>query len=162
VEIALHCGEVGWARTAADELRGLALEVDAPLLHALSAQSDAEVLLAEGDARAALASARRAWSLWQDLDAPYGGARARVVVGLACGSIGDDDASRMELDAARRVFESLSAGPDLQRVDSTAGRSAAADAGLTPREVEVLARSPPERPTGPSRASSSAKTGSRT
>jgi DNA-binding CsgD family transcriptional regulator len=138
VEIALRCDEVGWAREAADELRGLALGANAPLLHALSAQSDAEVLLAEGDARGALASARRAWSLWQNLDAPYGGARARVVAGLACGSIGDHDAARMELDAARQAFEILSAGPDLQRVDSSAGRSTGADAGLTPREIEVL------------------------
>jgi DNA-binding CsgD family transcriptional regulator len=138
VEIALQSDEVAWARAATDELRGLALQVDAPVLHAQSAQCDAEVLLAEGDPRGALASARRAWSWWQDLDAPYGGARARMVVGLACGSIGDDDAARMELDAARQVFENLSAAPDLQRVDSSTGRSTATDAGLTPREVEVL------------------------
>jgi hypothetical protein len=70
----------------------------------------------------ALAAARRAWSLWRELDAPYEAARARVVVGLACRSLGDEDAARMELDAARHAFENLSAGPDVARVESLTAR----------------------------------------
>ena len=96
--------------------------------------------LAEGDARRALAGARRAWSLWQELDAPYEAARARVVVATACRALGDEDAARMELEAARQVFERLSAGPDLARVEALTGldRSRARSSGLTAREVEVL------------------------
>jgi DNA-binding NarL/FixJ family response regulator len=97
------------------------------------------VWLAEGDAGQALAADRRAWSLWQELDAPYEAARARVVVALACRVLGDEDAARMELDAARQVFERLSAGPDLARVEALAGLTPGrAGGGLTAREVEVL------------------------
>ena len=86
-----------------------------------------------------MAAARRAWSLWQELDAPYEAARARVVVALACRALGDEDAARMELDAAGQVFERLAAGPDLARVEALTGLAPGrAGGGLTAREVEVL------------------------
>jgi DNA-binding NarL/FixJ family response regulator len=45
----------------------------------------------------------------------------------------------MELDAARQVFERLSAGPDLARVEALTGAARTqAGSGLTAREVEVL------------------------
>jgi DNA-binding CsgD family transcriptional regulator len=139
VEIALEGKDVAGARVAADELAQLAAERDVPLLNAMAAQAGGVVRLAEGDARTALAAARRAWSLWQELDAPYEAARARVVVALACRALGDEDAARMELDAARQVFERLSAGPALARVETLTGLPPArAGGGLTAREVEVL------------------------
>jgi DNA-binding CsgD family transcriptional regulator len=139
VAIALESRDVGWARAAADELAELAAERDVVLLNATAAQAGGEVLLAEGDARGALAAARRAWSLWQELGAPYEAAGARVVVGLACRSLGDEEAARMELDAARQAFERLEAGPAVARVEALAGRTPGrADGGLTAREVEVL------------------------
>jgi len=104
VEIALQSKDVDGARSAVAELAGLAAERDVALLSAMAAQASGTVLLAEGDARAALSAARRAaWSLWQELDAPYEAARARVVVGMACRSLGDEDAARMELAASRWV-----------------------------------------------------------
>jgi len=141
VEIALEEGkDVDAARAAAGELARLAVERDVPLLQAMAAHAGGLVGLAEGDARRALAGARRAWSLWQELDAPYEAARARVVVATACRALGDEDAARMELEAARQVFERLSAGPDLARVEALTGldRSRARSSGLTAREVEVL------------------------
>ena len=66
----------------------------------------------------------RAWRSWQELDAPYEAARARVLVGLACRALGDEDAAALELDAARGVFEQLGAAPDLARVDAPDGRAA--------------------------------------
>ncbi len=42
----------------------------------------------------------------------------RVLVGLACRALGDDDTAAMELEAARSVFEQLGAAPDLARVDA--------------------------------------------
>jgi DNA-binding NarL/FixJ family response regulator len=139
VEIALASKDVEGARSAVHELVALAAERNVVLLNAMAAQASAVVLLAEGDARAALAAARRAWSLWQELDAPYEAARARVVVGMACRSLGDEDAARMEFDAARHVFEGLSAGPDAAQVESLTGQAPSkAGSGLTAREVEVL------------------------
>ena len=139
VVIALESKDVEGARSAVDELVELAAERNVVLLNAIAAQARGMVLLAEGDARAALAAARQAWSLWQELDAPYEAARARVVVGMACRSLGDEDAARMEFDAARHVFETLSAGPDATWVESLTGRAPSkGGSGLTAREVEVL------------------------
>jgi DNA-binding CsgD family transcriptional regulator len=139
VEILLARGEVGAARAAAEELAGLAGRSGATLLQALAAAADGTVRLAEGDARGALASLRRAWTLWQELDAPYESARTRVQVGLACRALGDDESAQLELSEARRVFGDLGAASDLARVDRllwSAGDSR--PGGLSPREMEVL------------------------
>ena len=77
--------------------------------------------------------------LWQDLEAPYEAARARMLVGLACRALGDDDTAAMELDAARGVFAELGAAPDLARLEALAPDGPSFDThGLTPRELEVL------------------------
>ena len=91
VEIALEGKDVHAARAAADELARLAAERDVPVLQAMAAHAGGLLGLAEGDAARALAGARRAWSMWQQLDAPYEAARARVVVALACRALGDED-----------------------------------------------------------------------
>ena len=91
--------------------REIAADLDAPLLRAVAAQATGAVLLAEGDARAALAALRRAWTAWQELEAPYEAARVRVLIGLACRALGDEDTAEMELDAARWVFQQLGAAP---------------------------------------------------
>jgi DNA-binding CsgD family transcriptional regulator len=139
VEIALAGNNVQAARTAADELAGIAAEFGAPLLDALAEHAHGAALLAEGDAAAALEPLRRACTRLQELDAPYDVARVRVHIGLAYRALGDFDTAEMELDAARAVFERLGAAPDLARVDELTGSSASETAaGLTPREVEVL------------------------
>ena len=95
--------------------------------------------LAEGDARAALLALRRAWQVWQELEVPYEVARLRVLLGVACRALGDDDTAALELEAARGVFAQLGAAPDLARVDSLTQRAPYIDAhGLTPRELQVL------------------------
>ena len=58
---------------------------------------------------------------------------------MACRALGDEDAARMELEAARQVFERLSAGPALARLEALTGPARnRAGSGLTAREVEVL------------------------
>jgi DNA-binding CsgD family transcriptional regulator len=139
VEIVLENSDVTAARVAADELTTIAAEIGAPLLRALAEHSAGAVLLAEGDARAALGVLRRAWMRWREIDAPYEGARVRVLIGLACRSLGDDDSAEMELDAARSVFEQLGAAADVAHVEQLRGTtSAKAGSGLTAREVQVL------------------------
>jgi DNA-binding NarL/FixJ family response regulator len=140
VEIMLAADDVGAARAGADELSAIAIDVAAPFLLALSAQAQGAVLLAEGDARAAREVLRDAWQAWRDLDAPYEAARVRVLAGLACRALGDEDSAVMELDAALRALEQLGAEPDVVRVRDLSGSAApTAAAGLTAREVEVLA-----------------------
>jgi DNA-binding CsgD family transcriptional regulator len=95
--------------------------------------------LTQGDARAALVALRRAWRVWQELEAPYKAARVRVLVGLACRALGDDDTADLELEAAQGVFAQLGAAPDLARVDSLTRHVPSVDAhGVTPRELQVL------------------------
>jgi len=90
-------------------------------------------------APAALAALRHAWTVWQELDAPYEAARARVLIGLTCRRLGDEDTAQMELDAARWVFRQLGALPDLARVEALSRKAVVAAAGgLTAREVQVL------------------------
>ena len=73
--------------------------------------------LADGDAWAALASLRHAGQVWRELEAPYEAARVRVLVGLACRALGDEDAAAMELERGRAVFGQLGAEPDLARLE---------------------------------------------
>jgi DNA-binding NarL/FixJ family response regulator len=82
---------------------------------------------------------RAAGQVWRELEAPYEAARVRVLVGLGCRALGDEEAAAMELDAARSVFARLGAAPDLARVEALAHREAAWKAhGLTERELQVL------------------------
>ena len=139
VEIMLAAGDRAAAAGAADELAVLAVELDAPFLHAVAAQATGAVLLAAGEPQRAIGSLRTAWATWIELDAPYEVARTRVLIGLACRQLGDHDAARLEFEAARHTFQVLGAAPDLAHVETLGGQDAtAAPGGLTAREVEVL------------------------
>jgi DNA-binding NarL/FixJ family response regulator len=140
VEVLLAAKDVSGARAATDELRTIAVEHRAPLLDAVSAQATGAVLLGEGDPRAALAELRKAWRGWRQLEAPYDAARVRVLVGLACRGLDDEDGAEMEFDAARSTFQQLGAATDLMRVDelSKATSAPASLGGLTARELQIL------------------------
>jgi DNA-binding CsgD family transcriptional regulator len=139
IEIALTAADVQDAHTACRELEEIAASFETAVLGAMAAHARGAVQLAEGDAHAALGSLRRAFAVWQQVEAPYAAARVRVLIGLACRSLGDDEGGGLELDAARAVFEQLGAAPDLARIDSLI-RGAPQDrpCGLTPRELQVL------------------------
>ena len=139
VEIQLGVGDVAAARAAADELAALSRSSPMPMLQAIAEQSESAVLLAEGDARGALTTSRRAWARWRDLDVPYEAARCRVIAARACRALGDEASAAMELDAARVVFVELGARQALAaaEAESAAARPERAG-GLSAREVEVL------------------------
>jgi DNA-binding CsgD family transcriptional regulator len=139
VEIMLAVGDGEEARTAYRELEGIAERQGSDALDAMSAHAEGAVDVAEGDARAALLALRRAWQMWQELEAPYEAARVRVLLGLACRALGDDDTAVLELEAARGVFDRLGAAPDLAYLDSLASGTVPSGAhGLTARELQVL------------------------
>jgi DNA-binding CsgD family transcriptional regulator len=139
VEIMLASGEVSSARSAADELSELALEIGASYLDALALHATSAVLLAEGDTRAALGMLRRACAAWRELGAPYEGARARLLCAKACRILRDHEAARLEIDAARVVFDQLGAAPDVARAERLEREArTGAPRGLTAREGEVL------------------------
>lgn len=139
IEVELAANQVSAARAAADELATIAAQLDVPLLLATAKFADGAVTLAEGHARAALGRLRSAWTHWQELEAPYHGARVRVLIGEACRALGDEDTAEMELDAARWVFQELGAAPDLAHVQKLSKRPAATiPGGLSLRETQVL------------------------
>lgn len=142
VEIMVAAEDVAAADEAADELAEIAAGLDAPFLRASADVSRGAVSLARGDARQALDPLRRAWSVWEALEAPYESARTRVLIGLACRAVGDEDTAELELDAARWAFRRLGARPEADRVESLIRPSAPRRRthGLTPREMEVLQR----------------------
>ena len=139
VEILCAAGDIAAARTAAGELSEAAAGLDSPLLRAQAGQALGEVLLVGGDARAALGRLRSAWAAWQALEVSYEAARVRVLIGLACRRLGDEDTAEMELDAARWIFEDLGASHDLARTQALSATTASKPPGpLTARELEVL------------------------
>jgi ATP/maltotriose-dependent transcriptional regulator MalT len=138
VEIALASGDVEWARTACRELEEIAGRFESAMLAALVSHARGSVQLADGDAADALVSLREAVRAWHELGAPYEAARGKVLIGLACRALGDQDAAELELDAARAVLSELGARPDVTRVDALAGAAPPDTHGLSSRELEVL------------------------
>jgi DNA-binding CsgD family transcriptional regulator len=139
VEILLAAGEIEGADRASRDLQETAKLFDTEVLNALAAHARGAVALARGAAREALGPLGRSQETWQRVGAPYLSARLRVLVGLACRLLGDDEGAALELDAARAVFQGLGAAPDLARIDALAqGAGAGRPHGLTPRELQVL------------------------
>ncbi|WP_426517219.1 LuxR C-terminal-related transcriptional regulator [Diaminobutyricibacter sp. McL0618] len=124
------------ARDAAAELGAIAATFGTPMLHALALNASALVTLRGGDAAAAVPLLTEALDAWLALAAPYPAARIRVALADACETLGDADGARLQRDAARRVFESLAAAPDLVALGGR--RAAEPEAILSARELEVL------------------------
>ncbi len=139
VEIMLAAQDVPAADEAATELAQIAARYRTPALHARAALARGAVHLVQGDPHGALAPLRRAHQLWHDLEAPYEAARTRVLIARACHAMQDDDGARLELAAARHVFQQLGALPDVVEAnDPGRTRPAGACSSLSPREVDVL------------------------
>ena len=139
VEVALLQDQVDDAASASAELDEIDARYGRLMLRAIAAQVRGSVELARGEPQAALRSLRTAWQVWEELDAPYEGARVRLLVGLACRALGDEDGAALELEAARAAFDAVGAEPDVRRVDSLSGRAEkTGDHGLSARELEVL------------------------
>jgi len=144
IEVLLATDDVTEAGAASEELTALAGHIACPYLDALAARASGAVALADGAAAQALNLLRSAWSTWCDLEVPYEAGRARVLIGLACRELGDEETAEMDLRAARHTFADLGAASDVARVDELLAASASAAtegasaSPLTGREAEVL------------------------
>ena len=136
VQVLLEAEDVVAARAAADELSGIAAQLDTAYLNALAAEASGAVLLAGGDPRAALAKLRSAHRSWREVEAPHQTARVRLSIGAACRELGDDASAALEFEAARSVLGELGARPDLERLARL--EDSQSPAGLSRREHEVL------------------------
>jgi class 3 adenylate cyclase len=124
VEIAVAAGDLDTAASAADELESIVSEYEATSLHAMAASARGSVRLAQGDATGALPHLQRARQAWQEVDAPYEVAEARMLLGKALRALGDDEAAALELKAARTTFERLGAGPAAEQTGEALGELA--------------------------------------
>jgi class 3 adenylate cyclase len=122
VEIALAAGDGAAARAGADELTELSTSYSSVSVQASAAHARAAVELAEGRPAEARSSARSALRLWTDLDAPYESARCRVLLAETHVAGGDRDSAVLELRAARELFATLGAVPDVKRTDQALAR----------------------------------------
>ncbi|MGH2462965.1 MAG: adenylate/guanylate cyclase domain-containing protein [Candidatus Limnocylindria bacterium] len=138
VEIALATGDPETAKAAATELEAIAEQYGSTALRAAAATARGSVLLAEGDASAAVESLERGRQLWQTVGAPYDGALVRARMCEAYRAAGDDTAAIQVLEAARSTFERLGALPDLQRVDAMLERYTAGKAATGERQVKTF------------------------
>ena len=139
VEILVATTDVARADEKAHELAGIASRFGTPVALAVSAQATGAVRLAAGDPKGALPLLREAQAAWRDLAMPYDTARVSELIGLACRQLGDADSGQIDLDDAARVFNTLGARPDFERVQAARGpRPPAAPGGLTSREVQVI------------------------
>ena len=136
-EVLLAAGDIDAAREVTTELGGIARRFGCGALLGQAAAGRGAVALAESNHEAALPELRAAWRHWYDLGARYEAARVRLQLARACQAAGDEEAARMELDAAAVVLRELTARPLLAEAELRLGRGRAPE-GLTAREVEVL------------------------
>jgi DNA-binding NarL/FixJ family response regulator len=138
-QIALIAGDVDLADAAAAEVVRIADRYESAGLRAAGRRCTGAVALAQGETVTALASLRAGLADWAELDAPYEGARTRVLLADAYDQLGDHDAAERERAAARACFERLGAVTELRHLDAGLSLASGADThGLTPRELEVL------------------------
>ena len=138
IEVLLAAGDPRAAAAAAEELSAIATSSGNPLVEAMAAQSTGAVLIAQGQAGTATGVLRRAVALWHEVGSPFEAARTRALLGQACRVLGDEETAQMEFEAAREVLESLSAAPELARLNALAAPAGKGAGGLTGRELEVL------------------------
>lgn len=123
VEVSLAADDVETARKALDELKQVAEDYDSSLWEGYALSCEGSVELHEGHADEALDVLNRSWVIWRDSDMPYESAQARVLLGLARQSSGDETGAAMEFKAARSAFEKLGAARDLERLSELTGES---------------------------------------
>jgi class 3 adenylate cyclase len=138
VEIAVAADDVPMARAASEELTALAETYGSPALHARAHDARGMALLAEGDAAGSVRESRLAVRHWQEVDAPYEVARARVGLAAAYRAQGDEQAARLELETARAAFERLGAEPDARNASEGLGDTDPTGGAATRRAMRTF------------------------
>ena len=138
IEIMLATNDLAAARAGSEELTSMAAQVNAPFLHALSAQWRGALAFADARYDDAMAPLRSACVSWRELAAPYECARVHVLLARVLRALGDEGGARIELEVARKTLENLGARPDVEQIDALLAPVSSGSSSLTSREVEVL------------------------
>jgi tetratricopeptide (TPR) repeat protein len=113
VEIEIAAGDLGRARSAADELERIAARFQSKALVAGAALARGRVRLADGDAVGAEQSLSEAVRLWNEVGAPYEAAVARMGLAEAYRAGGSEHRAVLERQAARTILEGIQAAPSV-------------------------------------------------
>jgi tetratricopeptide (TPR) repeat protein len=111
VEIEIAAGDIGRARSAADELELVAARFESKALVASAALARGRVRLADGDAAGGEQSFSEAVRLWNEVGAPYESALARMGLAEAHRASGSEHRAALERQAARAILEGIEAAP---------------------------------------------------
>ena len=111
VEIEIAAGDIGRARSAADELELVAARFDSKALVAGAALARGRVRLADGDAAGAEQSLSEAVRLWNEVGAPYEAALARMSLADAHAAGGSEQRAALERQAAHTILEGIRTTP---------------------------------------------------
>ena len=124
VEIEIAAGDIGRARSAADELELVAARFESKALVASAALARGRVRLADGDAAGAEQSLSEAVRLWNEVGAPYEAALARIGLADAHHASGSEHRAVLERQAARTILEGIEAAPSVPPAADVAHRDA--------------------------------------
>jgi tetratricopeptide (TPR) repeat protein len=113
VEIEIATGDLGRARSAADELELIAARFESKALVASAALAQGRVRLAHGDAAGAEQSLSDAVRLWNEVGAPSEAAVARMDLAEAHRTSGSEHRAALERQAARTILEGIQAAPSV-------------------------------------------------
>ena len=113
VEIEIATGDLGRARSAADELELIAARFQSKALVASAALARGRVRLADGDAAGAEQSLSEAVRCWNEIGAPYEAAVARMGLAEAHRASGSEHRAVLERQAARTILDGIQAAPSL-------------------------------------------------
>ncbi|HTZ87035.1 MAG TPA: adenylate/guanylate cyclase domain-containing protein [Solirubrobacteraceae bacterium] len=123
VEVAIAAGDAELARSALEELEGLAESLDTTAVRAAAVVASGRLALSESRADDAVRELRRGVRLWSEIDVPYEAAQARELLAGAYADLGDQDAAELELTAARASFERIGAERAKRRVAALLSRA---------------------------------------
>ena len=107
VEIEIAAGDLGRARSAADELNLVAARLGSKALLASATLARGRVRLADGDAAGADKLLSEAVRLWEEVDAPYEAARARMSLAEAYRASGNEPQAVLEGRAASTILDEI-------------------------------------------------------
>ena len=123
VEIEIAAGNLGRARSAAEELQLVAAQFHSKALVAGATLARGRVRLAEGDAVDAERLFSEATRLWNEVGAPYEAALARMGLAEALRAGGSERRADFERQAAQTILDGIEAAPpmDTAHVDGRDG-----------------------------------------
>ena len=113
VEIEAAAGDIGRARSAADQLELIAARFESKALVAGAALARGRVQVADGDAAGAEQSFSEAVRLWNEVGAPYEAAIARIGLAEAHHVSGSEHRAVLERQAARTILDAIEANPSV-------------------------------------------------